>query len=117
MNIEERVMERPITKEELIYSRLGEDPDLGEIVTMFVDEMPDRMASLERQFQAQDWESLRRSAHQLKGAAGSYGFDAISPVAGRLESAVRDQDPVDQIHATVEEILDLCRRVRSGGPS
>lgn len=109
-------MGQTINREELLYSRLGEDPDLGEIVTMFVDEMPGRMATLQEQFNEHDWENLRRSAHQLKGAAGSYGFDEISPVAGRLETCIRDEEPLEQIHAAVEEIIDLCRRVRAGGP-
>jgi histidine phosphotransfer protein HptB len=110
-------MEQAIAKDELLYSRLGSDPDLGEIVTMFVEEMPDRIANLLNQFNSGDLENLRRTAHQLKGAAGSYGFDTISPAAGRLESAVKDNEPLDQVHAAVEEIVSLCQRVRAGSPT
>ena len=31
---------------DVIYSSLGTDPDLGELVEMFVDEMPDRVSTL-----------------------------------------------------------------------
>jgi histidine phosphotransfer protein HptB len=101
---------------DVIYSRLGTDLDLGEIVTLFVEEMPARTDTLRAKFQSADWEGLARSAHQLKGAAGSYGFDEISPCAGRLEAALEQNEPEAVIRATVKELLDLCSRVRAGGP-
>ncbi len=78
------------TTGECIYSRLSGDPDLRDIVEMFVEEMPGRVASLLDHLSDANWEGLRRAAHQLKGAAGSYGFEPISPSAGRVESAIRD---------------------------
>jgi histidine phosphotransfer protein HptB len=100
-----------------IHSSLASDPELGEIVEMFVEEMPGRVASLLDHFKRKDWDGLRQSAHQLKGAAGSYGFTAISPCAGKLESVIRDGEPEHQIYAAVTELVDLCGRVRSGQPT
>lgn len=97
-----------------VYSRLANDPDLREIVDLFVDEMPGRVANILEQLQAADWEGLRRSAHQLKGAAGSYGFDPISPSAGKVEAAIRDGEPETRIRETVDELIDLCTRARCG---
>ena len=102
--------------ETVLYSALGADPDLIEIVEMFVDEMPDRIAAIQRLLDAQDWAALRRTAHQLKGAAGSYGFDAVSPQATAVEDANHNQQPEEQVRAAVAELLDLCRRVRAGAP-
>jgi histidine phosphotransfer protein HptB len=102
---------------ESVYSSLAVDPELGELVDMFVEEMPGRMASLLDCFNRRDWNGLRQSAHQLKGAAGSYGFDVVSPCAGKLESAIRDGEPEHQIYAAVTELVDLCSRVRSGQPT
>jgi histidine phosphotransfer protein HptB len=99
-----------------VYSRLAGDPDLGDIVDMFVEEMAGRVAKLQEQLRAADWEGLRRSAHQLKGAAGSYGFDVISPCAGSVESAIRDGEPEERIRASVEKLVDLCNRTRCGQP-
>jgi len=101
---------------ELIYSTLGSDPDLGEIVEIFVDEMADRIATLSRQFDASDWEALQRTAHQLKGAAGSYGFDAISQPAARLECALRNSEPEEKLSQATAELIDFCRRIRAGAP-
>ena len=100
-----------------LYSKLGADPDLSDIVTMFVEEMPDRISKILNQLNASDWEGLRRSAHQLKGAAGSYGFDAISPSAARLEDSILESLPEQQICVAVDGLVEMCRRARSGSPS
>ena len=109
-------MDQAVVNQGYVYSRLAGDPDLGEIVDLFVSEMSERVATLLDQLQAQDWESLRRTAHQLKGAAGSYGFDSISPCAGKVESAIRDGESEQRICTTVEELVDLCNRTRCGLP-
>jgi len=93
-----------------LYSTLGSDPDLGGMVDLFLDEMPERVANFLNLLGQQDWKELGRAAHQLKGAAGSYGFKQISPCAARLEDAVEDGLPIEQIRQGVEELTDLCRR-------
>ncbi len=103
--------------DEFIYSTLADDPSLGELVEMFVNELPDRITALETEARGGNWARLGRLAHQLKGAAGNHGFDAILPCAARLERAVQEQCADDQILAALDELLELCRRVRFGTPS
>jgi len=100
-----------------LYSSLGNDPDLGEIVEMFVEEMPERVETMIGQLNASDWEGLRRSAHQIKGAAGSYGFDPISPCAAQLEHSICENGPEEQIRNAVAELIDICKRARAGSPA
>ncbi len=71
-----------------LYSSLATDPDLAELVEIFVESLPERVETLKQAFDQGDWETLRRTAHQLKGAAGSYGFDPLSPSAAKLEQRV-----------------------------
>ena len=97
-----------------LYSTLAEDADLREIVELFVEEMPDRVANLLDRFAVRDWTGLRRVAHQLKGAAGSYGFAPITPTAGRLEDAIRNSRPEDEIRRAVDSLVELCRQARAG---
>ncbi len=99
---------------EYVYSALAADPELGEIVEMFVEEMPGRVATLLDHFNKKDWDGLRQTAHQLKGAAGSYGFGIISPSAGKLETVLRDGEPEHHIYEAITELVNLCGRVRSG---
>jgi histidine phosphotransfer protein HptB len=99
-----------------LYSTFGTDPDLCEIVELFVEEMPSRIQTLVEQCNSGDWEGLRRTAHQLKGAAGSYGFEDISPAAARLERFLGGREPEKVIRNTLQQLVDICSRVRAGGP-
>jgi len=102
---------------EPIYSALGGDEDLAEIVEMFVDEMPTRISALLGYLDNSDWEALRVTAHQLKGAAGSYGFTPISPCAATLEDSIREEASEERIQEAVEDLVAMCRRARAGTPS
>ena len=59
--------------------------------------MPDRIASLVNQAAERDWAQLARTAHQLKGAAGSYGFNEITPSAAKLEAMARNGEQEEAI--------------------
>jgi HPt (histidine-containing phosphotransfer) domain-containing protein len=101
---------------EPLYSTLGGDPDLGDLVTLFVDEMAERVANIMDLLNRCEWEGLRRAAHQIKGAAGSYGFSTITSCAGKLEFAIRDQAPEENIRQATEELVSMCNRARAGVP-
>jgi HPt (histidine-containing phosphotransfer) domain-containing protein len=107
-------MAEPVTVDHVYYSALSADPDFADIVAMFVDEMPARVRDFQAQFACANWEELARLAHQLKGAAGSYGFDPITPLAARLEKAIRNGEPLAAIRAALEDLVDACGRVRAG---
>lgn len=105
------------SKSDYLYSSLGTDPDLCDIVDMFVDEMPDRITSVMQLLESSNFDELARIAHQLKGAAGSYGFAAITPAAGDVENAILDGQPEDIIHDATIQLCDLCSLVRAGSPN
>jgi HPt (histidine-containing phosphotransfer) domain-containing protein len=93
-----------------IHSSLSGDPVLGEIVELFVAELPQRTKRIERHLDLGDWEALRQAAHQLKGAAGSHGFDQLTTHALRVEALAAKQAPPQEIRAAVAELVDQCRR-------
>lgn len=84
-----------------------DDPDMEELVAKFVDSMKGHATTLDSALRADDRETVRRTAHQLKGAAGGYGFPSITSAAERLEMAAREGEPIAQ---KVSELVDLCRR-------
>lgn len=99
---------------ETIHSSLADDPDLGELVALFVDEMRGRVDTLERYYYHRDWPALERAAHQLKGAGGSHGFDEVTLAAARLETALRQRMESTRIVDAFEALVDVCLRVRVG---
>lgn len=107
----------PITSETTpLYSNLSDDPDLSGIVAIFVEEMPDRVAAIERAFEAANWDIVQRLAHQMKGAAGSYGFDQVTPYAWRLELAARARNDHFELRNAFDEFVGVCQRIRTGTP-
>jgi len=100
-----------------IYSTLADDPDFGELVEMYVEEMDDRIVALQASHNSGDREKLRVTAHQMKGSAGSYGFEQLTPLAATLEHAVRDDEPEEVILESLQSLISACRCVRTGTPS
>ena len=101
---------------QLVYSPLAADPAYGELVDLFVKKIPERINALDAQAKSRNWNQLAETANQIKGAAGCYGFDEITPCAARLEAAAREARQEEQILLALDELLAICRRVRSGKP-
>ena len=99
-----------------IYSDFGGDPELSFLVEMFVDEMPERIATITNALDSGDLESVQRTAHQMKGACGSYGFDQLTPYALAVEYSVRESKGLEEIRSAVGELIDVCEQVRAGEP-
>lgn len=100
----------------LFSSLVAADPDFNEIVELFVAEIPDRIASLKNLFADRDSAKLARAAHQLKGAAGSHGFNAVTLPASRLEAAAASGEPEDLVREALEDLIAICGQLRAGLP-
>lgn len=98
---------------EPIHSTYADDEDMAELVEMFVDEMPDRVSAIEDAFQAGDEDQLRVLSHQLKGSAGSYGFDVITQASAELETALKGGAEASQVEACLAAVVDLMNRATS----
>ena len=83
---------------------------------MFVEEMPARISAFRDAFESDDIETVHRAAHQLKGSAGSYGFDALTPLAAALEFAVAEKEPAERVRETLDQLVAACERVTDAPP-
>jgi HPt (histidine-containing phosphotransfer) domain-containing protein len=98
--------------ERWLYSVLADDVDFRDLVADFVEDVPQRMAALYAALAVRDWDTLGRLAHQLKSALGSYGFEPLTPLAGRLESAVRHCADEAEIVAALTALRAMSERLR-----
>jgi HPt (histidine-containing phosphotransfer) domain-containing protein len=103
--------------DELYYSTLAAEPDLVELVALFVDELPGRLAALTDAASRGDWPAVGSLAHQLKGAGGSHGFAQITPYAWKLERSAREFRSGGEVTAALEQLIATCSRVRAGVPN
>ncbi len=96
-----------------LRSQFADDPEMAELVELFVDELPQRIQSLRAAFESRDAQSLRRLTHQLRGASAGYGFPAIGEAAGAVESRLRTDpapEALDGLNRQLNDLIDLCAR-------
>lgn len=99
--------------QEPVYSTLRRT-ELAELIDLFVSELPLRMSVVEQLTAASDREGLCRAVHQLKSAAGGYGYGDLCLYAGRVEALCRDRCTTDdQLESAVGELNEQASRVRA----
>ena len=98
---------------EPLRSRFAGDPDMKEVVEEFVRELPRQVVQLQSLLEQENLEGLRVAAHQLKGAGGGYGFDALTESAALTERAIKENASLAVVTADVQRLMDLIRRVDS----
>lgn len=98
-------------------SEYADDPDLRDIVMMFVDELPKRVLAVKAAFEARDLEQLKTLTHQMRGSAGGYGFGTIGTTAEEIElELLGEQSNLSLIQERIEDLASICQAaIRSGG--
>ena len=100
-----------------LVSELAGEADWAELVVEFVAHLPARVSALRQALAEQDLASLGRLAHQLKGAAGGYGFPAITAAAQQVEDSARAGAGCEDLGKQVVALVELCRRARAQTPA
>src|SRR5437879_3484918 len=72
----------------------GDQELLGDLVGVFLREYPRQLASVRDAVECRDPQSLRRTAHLLKGSLSAFGSNAAFDLAGRLEARGIAEDMV-----------------------
>lgn len=112
----------PLTPRDLpppppLRSAVAHEPDMAEVVAIFVAGMPQRVGAMVACWEAQTLEQLRRLAYQLRGASSGYGFPAVGEGARRLEDSLEalarntGKSSTQALRDAFEELVALCRRV------
>jgi len=99
----EKIVDSPQPNRNKIVSKLAYDPDLAEIVSIFIDDMPHFINNLRDTFMQDNLEKLAQLVHELKGSGGNLGFDIISDKAQALEKAIRRKEN-DIIQSLLDEL-------------
>ncbi len=93
-----------------LVSSAANDPEICEVVAIFVSEMPGRIRFANEAFMRGDRLRLQFWAHQLKGCAGGYGFAQISTEAAGLEETIVRCATSEEILTALLRVTDLCER-------
>lgn len=94
-----------------LRSNLEHEPSIHKLLSKFIARLPERVDALFAMLDEKNLESLRQTIHQLKGAAGGYGFPQLTELAGRAEQKIRNGDPFEDVRREVNALIDLVRSI------
>lgn len=100
-----------------LVSDFADDPDMAQLVDLFVSQLPQRVAAVRHALEEGDEQLLKALAHQLRGSAGGYGFQPITHAAATVENDVKEHVDLDELKASVDELVTLCRRATLPDPT
>ncbi len=98
-----------------IRSTLANDPEMAELVAMFVADLSQRREAIQSALEGQRVDDLRRLAHQLRGCSASYGLKPIGEAAAKVEDAIKAMTgdagaQLTRIRGEVDELIEMCDR-------
>lgn len=68
------------------------DPSFEPLIPKFMTNRKQEVITMREALGARDLETVRKVAHGMKGAGGSYGFERISEMAAVIEQAAKTGD-------------------------
>jgi PAS domain S-box-containing protein len=99
---------------EPLISEFCDDPEMLEIVVLFIDGLVNHVELLTNALARSDFETIYQTAHKLRGAAGGYGYPAVSEQGLIVEQLAKAGGPVEELERQLEHLIHLCRRAIAG---
>lgn len=98
-----------------VYSTLlKEEPDMDDLVSIFLEKLPGMIAGLHKVVKVQDMVELGHILHNLKAIGTSYGFPQLSEISKAMELTVLDENH-QEMHSLLGRFDSLCERIIMGG--
>ncbi len=84
---------------------------MRELLAQYIAGLPAQVWEILACIEQADLDRLRQLTHRLKGSGGSYGFPQITQAAARAEASIMQGEPVRQIGANVQALIELVRGI------
>ena len=81
----------------------GDDTFLHEIISIYLEDTPLRIADLRRSFKSGDNALLTRSAHTIKGSSANVGLSRVRGIAERIEHRSK-VEPIAGLAGLLDEL-------------
>jgi len=78
------------------------DPDLADLIPGFLEGRRRDVTAILEALEKNDSETIRILGHDMKGAGGGYGFDAITDLGRSIEEAAKNGDGEEIKRKTAE---------------
>ncbi len=92
-------------------SEFADEPEIAGILCEFVGRLAEQVEAMRAAYDGGRHEDLRRIAHRLKGAGGSYGYPCLTEAGRALEEAAKASDPHAEA-AAFDSLAAVCAAVQ-----
>ena len=86
------------------------DPEIADLIPGFLENRRKDIKAMDEALRKGDFEAIRALGHSMKGAGGSYGFDAVTDIGKALEDAAKNTN-AEEIQRSVGELSAYLARV------
>jgi HPt (histidine-containing phosphotransfer) domain-containing protein len=86
------------------------EPDLADLIPTYLERRRGDLIALEDALLMGDYPTVRILGHSMKGSGGGYGFDGITEIGQRIESAGVNADPVSARDG-IDDLASYLRNV------
>ena len=86
------------------------DTDLEDLIPGFLENRQRDITAIFDALERNDYDSIAKAGHSMKGVGGGYGFDAITDIGGSIEQAAKQKDPVKIKHC-LNELSNYLQRI------
>jgi HPt (histidine-containing phosphotransfer) domain-containing protein len=86
------------------------DPEIADLIPGFLENRRKDIKAMDEALRQGDFEAIRVLGHSMKGAGGSYGFDAVTDIGKSLEDAAKNTN-AEKIQRSVGELAAYLSRV------
>jgi HPt (histidine-containing phosphotransfer) domain-containing protein len=90
----------------------GDDSFLRDLVQVYLDDSPQRIADIELALAEGNAERLTRAAHSLKGSCANFGASQLRAVSERIEKLGR-QGSLDEVPSQLPELKLAFEEVKA----
>lgn len=66
------------------------DPELADLIPGYLNNRRNDINMIQSSLENNDFPTIERLGHSMKGSGGGYGFDGISDIGGAIEMAAKD---------------------------
>jgi two-component system sensor histidine kinase/response regulator len=102
--------------------KLGGDKFVGDMVDLFFQYAPQRLADARASAQAGDCQSVEKAVHALKSSAGQIGARRVQDLATQIEKLAMDKQSdalrplLPQLEEAITQVAPLLQRERKPPP-
>ncbi len=68
------------------------DSELAELIPRFLENRHTDIKTMQEALKKENYQQIERIGHGMKGAGSGFGFDAVTEIGTRIESAAKNHD-------------------------